>query len=930
MMGMASTSSGLRVFTVCATLAGLAVLSPTGAPAASFTVTTTADSGAGSLRQAILDAEVTPGPDIVSFNLPGGGPLTITPLTALPSIREPLTIDGTSQPGYAGAPRIELRGTSAAAASGLYLLTSNCVIRALCINRFAADGIRIENYGSNLIQGCYIGTTVAGTAGAANTQGGITVRSAGNVIGGTTPAERNVIAGGNQSGIFLLDAGARHNQVLGNYIGVDATGTNRLGNAQNGVVISSAPENVIGGSTPGAGNVVSGNGQSGVYILSPGASGNRIEGNFIGTDASGRLARSNVYGVTIVGGVGTIVGSGQALGRNIISGNTSNGVHITVNPGGGTGNVVRGNFIGTDVTGTNALPNGARGVEVFRAASNIVGGGNVISGNGLEGVAITGGIATDNLIIGNLIGTDFSGLSALPNGYDGVLLSSVSNNVVGGLSDAARNVISGNLLNGIFLAGAAASSNTVQGNFIGADITGLRALGNGFSGVRMEGARNTVGGADGGARNLISGNLENGVFLADAGASNNVIAGNFIGLDVTGMNAISNAVAGIGLTNAPANLIGGTAAGAGNVISANGYTGIYLQSSRATQNVIQGNVLGSDVSGTLARGNAYDGIYATNAPANIVGGDSATARNIISANNWNGLYLVGPGTTDWTIQGNFIGTKADGSGNLGNAFHNLEMLGGSSGHSIGGTNAGEGNRIAYARGAGWDGVRIRDGSTNILVVGNAIFANGGAAAAGLGIDLSTDGLTANDACDPDSGANQRQNFPVLTNACASATAVVVRGTFNSAASKTYRLHFYANPTNESSGYGEGQTYLGQIMIQTAANCTTNFTANLPVGVTTGYFLTATATDAANNTSEFSQGIVVLPQPALAWSNSLPDRTLTLSWTNAASGFSLKEATNLSPPVFWALVTNPPILTGGRYQVKVPSTNGARFYRLVLP
>jgi hypothetical protein len=917
--------------------AGLLIVAATNASAAIYTVTTTSDAGFGSLRQAILDAESNPGSDVISFNLPGSGPFAITPLTGLPSIRESVTIDGSTQPGFTSEPLVELRGSSAGSGvSGLYLLTSNCLIRALCINQFARDGIRIENFGSNVISGCYIGTDVHGTNGLGNGQGGITVLTAGNLIGGTNASDRNVISGGNLTGIYLLYANARDNQVLGNYIGLDATGGRRLGNVENGVVLASAPENVVGGTNSGAGNVISGNGQSGVYILNPDASGNRVLGNFIGTDASGFLALSNVAdGITIFGGTATVIGGTNAGAGNVLSGNAARGIYVTVNLGGGASNMIQGNFIGVNVAGTGALPNAGSGVELYQAADNTIGGGNVISGNLFAGVTVSDGLSVNNRIVGNLIGPDVLGTSALGNYSDGVLLFGVSNNVVGGLTTVERNVISGNGQNGVYLFGTATRSNAVLGNYIGADISGRQRLGNGLSGVRIEGPNNLLGGGASGARNVVSGNSGNGIYIYDCSASNNIVAGNLIGLDAGGSSPLGNTIAGVGITNAPANTIGGAGPGAGNVISANSDNGIYLQATGAVGNAILGNFIGTDVSGMLARGNALSGIYALSAPSNSVGGAVVGARNVISANGLSGIRLRYGGTDGWIIQGNYIGTAVDGDGNLGNYLHGIELYtdSGASFHVIGGTAPGEGNRIAFTMNAGYDGVRIRDGCTNNLVVGNAIWGNGGSSPNGLGIDLGVDGVTPNDDCDADYGsgaANNSQNFPALSAAYASGTATGVRGSLNSVAGKSYAIDFYANPTNEPSGYGEGQVYLGRISIQTPAdNCTTNFTASLPVPTPTGYFVTATATDAANNTSEFSQGIPVAPQPALAVSNLAATQKLWLAWTNSAEGFALQQATNLSPPVVWSLITNAPTLSGGQYVLTPPTTNGNRFYRLIL-
>ena len=932
MFGLATHIPALSRVLPGSALVSLVVSLAAHSGAATFTVTTTANSGAGSLRQAILDAGATAGSDLIVFNLPGSGPFTIAPLTALPAIQESLTIDGTTQPGYAGQPLIELRGSNAGAnADGLYLLSAGCVIKGLCINRFTRNGIRVENLGGNVIQGCYVGTDVWGTNALGNNQSGIFLQSAANVVGGTNAADRNIVSGGSAAGIYLSGSTARSNWIAGNYIGLDATGTRRLGNLQEGIRVFGAVANTIGGTLPGARNVISANGYEGIGIEQASALSNRIEGNFIGTDATGMASRSNgTHGISISGGSWNVIGGDSPESRNVISGNATNGVYVVaLANAGGTNNTILGNYIGTDVTGTNRLANGAGHGVQLAASRNLVGPGNVVSGNALSGVAITGANSISNRILGNLIGTDRSGQFALSNGWSGVTLIGTSSNVVGGADAAGRNVISGNAQHGIFVQSASARDNVIQGNFIGTDLTGRLSVGNQFSGVCLEGSGNFVGGSTSGARNVISGNLGYGVWLLGSGAFSNVVAGNFIGVDVSGAGQLGNEYSGVDLDNAPRNLIGGTEAGAGNVISANLMSGIFLSSVGAAFNTIQGNFIGTDVSGTLGRGNSLDGVTSYSAPSNTVGGALASARNLISGNNWNGFYLSGSEARGWVIQGNFIGTKADGIGSLGNRFHNIETLTNASDHLIGGISPGMGNRIAYARGLGWDGVRVRSGCANNLVVGNFIWANGGSAAAGMGIDLDADGVSANDNCDGDAGANQLQNFPVLTNVWTSPTTTVIRGTLNSAPNKNYWLHFYVNSTNEPSGHGEGQMYLGQLQVRTAANCTTNFTARLAVGAVAGAFITATASDEANNTSEFSQGIAAQPQPVLTAAPAGGGSLLTLAWPSAAKDFALQQATNLDLPVFWFPVTNPPVLSGSSHTVSLGTTNGIRFYRLSL-
>jgi len=858
-------------------LAGL-VTSFLSTQAATLTVTNANDqvpAAPGSLRQAILDANLNPGNDDIAFNISGGGPFTINLVAPLPSITETVVIDGATQPGYTGRPRIELNGVSAGgSASGLYLLAPNCVVRGLAIDRFAREGIRIETYGSNIIQGNFIGvgfhgTNSLGNGSGASGFGGVTILSAGNMIGGIEASNRNVISGGNKHGIFLLNSTASGNQIQGNLIGTDVTGTKRLGNLQNGIVISGGAGNQIGGSDVGARNVISGNSQSGVY-LNPGSTSNLVQGNFIGTDANGSAAVSNAAdGVTISGAVGNLVGGTSAALRNVISGNGGRGVFI--NAGGAAANLIQGNFIGTDANGTNKLANTFSGVEIFRASSNMVGGTisgarNVISGNKLSGVAIDDSNSSANVIQGNFIGTDFSGTNALGNERNGVFVSGVSHNLIGGSIAGAGNVISANLQNGLHLVDVNCTSNIVQGNFVGTDFTGTRRLGNGIDGVQIE---------------------------------------------------------------APGNSIGGTSSETRNLISANTRIGVYVTNLIATGNVIQGNYVGTDATGTTALGNLQGGIYITRAPSNQIGGAVAGAGNLVSGNSGPGIAIGDTGANGNWVAGNFIGTGADGITALGNAGHGVDIAVSSNDNIIGGVTSAEANRIAFATISGFDGVRIRDGCTRNLVRGNSIFANGGSSVNGLGIDLGLDGVTTNDPCDEDSGGNLLQNFPVLTSVYTGASTWI-RGTLNSVANKTYLLEFYANAFAESSGYGEGQTFLGDAYVTTGGSCTQNFTVVLPKAAPVGQLLAVTATDPSNNTSEFSAAVSVAPQPELIPVLAVATSQLTLSWTNTAAGFVLQQATNLSPPIVWLNVTNAPVAIGGQYVVTLATETGSRFFRLTLP
>jgi hypothetical protein len=493
-----------------------------------FLVTTTDNAGPGSFRQAILDANATPGTNEIDFAIGDGGPQTIRPTSPLPVVTHTLTIDGTTQPGFAGSPLIELNGTDAGVGTnGLVISAQNSVIQGLVINAFRGDG-------ADLV------------------------------------AAAVVLAGSN-------------NVVRGNFLGTDLTGTQAVGNDV-GVLISRGEFNHVGGTTAGE--------------------------------------------------------------RNLISGNSVAGVEIRGTPGGADaiGNGVRGNYIGTDVTGTLALGNGT-GVYFARGSNNSIGGpagfGNLISGNLLEGVKIESG------------------------------------------------------------------AGTIQGNFIGTDVTGTQALGNRI-GVMLSGER---------ARN---------------------------------------------------NHIGGTTAGLGNLISGNGEDGLLIDSVVTGGTVVQGNLIGTDVNGTAALGNGGNGV----------------------------------------------------------------VIRGGAGNAIGGRAAGAGNTIAFN---GGDGVLV-DGSIRNAILGNAIFANGN-----LGIELVN-------------GGNNDQVAPLLTSATTDGSSTTVTGTLSSTPNSTFTLELFANSVNDPSGSGE--QFLGSVQVTTDADGNASFTATFAVAIEPGWFLTATATDPAFNTSAFSAGVEV--------------------------------------------------------------------------
>ncbi|MDT7807412.1 MAG: hypothetical protein QOJ70_1225 [Acidobacteriota bacterium] len=389
------------------------------------------------------------------------------------------------------------------------------------------------------------------------------------------------------------------------------------------------------------------------------------------------------------------------------------------------------------------------------------------------------------------------------------------------------------------------SNNVVTGNFIGTNAAGTAALGNSLDGILWHFApNNTIGGTAAGERNIISGNAQNGIEVVGAPAGGNQIQGNFIGTDATGTAALGNVGNGIVFSDAPNSTIGGATAGARNIISGNNSSGIFLISSGPALNLsIGGNFIGTDASGTADLGNALDGVTFDSASNNHLGSTIAAERNVISGNNRNGVFMLNGGNNN-VVTGNFIGTNAAGNSAIGNSSDGVR-IDSSSNNIVGGAAAGAGNLVEGNVGAG---VSVISGTGNAIVA-NQIFNNGA-----LGIDLGANGVTTNDgAGDPDTGANDLQNFPFLPSAASNgvSNSTTVTTLFVSKTNSAFTLHFYSSPSCDPSGNGEGETFLGSVNANTNNNGTDTPSATFPVALPTGSVVTATATDAAGNTSEFS-------------------------------------------------------------------------------
>jgi parallel beta-helix repeat protein len=319
-----------------------------------------------------------------------------------------------------------LNGSSAgAAANGLKVAGGNSTIKGFVINRFGARGILLHARGGNKVADNYIGTDRAGSTALANKGHGIMLWSSGNCV------DHNLVSGNAHAGVFAYTGAASHNTISGNFVGTDAAGAKSIPNYI-GVQLNGGASNTIGGATAAARNVISGNKRDGVLIVTTGAQHNTVLGNYIGTNAAGNARLGNGwYGVEI-SQPNNLVGGTTPAARNVISANGISGVVMYLATG--VNNRVQGNYVGTDNTGTKDLGNTTAGIEITNGAKNNTVGGdtkaaaNLIAGNDAFGVGIYNHSA-NNTVRYNRIGIASSG-AALPNAKHGVLIATSTANLI--------------------------------------------------------------------------------------------------------------------------------------------------------------------------------------------------------------------------------------------------------------------------------------------------------------------------------------------------------------------------------------------------------------------------------------------------------------------------------------------------------------------
>ena len=456
-----------------------------------------------------------------------------------------------------------------------------------------------------------------------------------------------------------------------------------------------------------------------------------------------------------------------------------------------------------------------------------------IIGGFVVGIQISGASAQNNVISGNYIGCNYNATDTLGNTHGIYVLSGPHHNTIGGTTAEARNILSGNNHTGMRIVNS--NYNTIQGNYVGLNRTGTAALRN-YDGISIEGTSkyNLIGGYTAAERNYVSGNNAYGIPVFGAGCNYNVIAGNYVGTDITGTQSIPNTYGVLFDDGASYNMLGGRQAGAGNLLSGNSGYGIFIYNFGTLKDTVIGNLVGTDYTGTQALPNA-NGI--------VIDGPSfyhTIDSNVISGNLQMGIDIHIAGSDSNIIINNKIGTDITGLLPVPNQFDGIRIGEGPHKNLIG--LPGKGNVIAYN---GGNGITVMTAAELYnTFTENSIFENGG-----LGIDLFPTGVTPNDAGDSDAGPNSLMNFPVITDAFEAAVTHIL-GHVDCPSATTITVEIFKCDIS-SPGNGQGKTFVGR------TTCDANGDFELSTGnAITGDCITATATDELGNTSEFSENVLI--------------------------------------------------------------------------
>lgn len=840
-----------------------------------FAVSNALDAGAGSLREAILQANATAGPDSIQFTIPTNSPAKLELNQPLPPITDPVSIEGASLPGYLAGKRFEIGHSTISFLNYNALdLQAPSTVRGLAITRavtnqggrVTGNGIRLSA-GSNgsVIEYNYVGLTASQASGSGNSLG-INVVSSGNTI------RANVIGANTGGGIAVSGS---NNVIVGNRIGTDSAGSAARGNAGPGVAFyAGASNNVLGGPLEADRNVVSAN-TTGVLVDSPlDIVGNVIEGNYIGTTASGMNAMGNNVGIGVNGGRDTVIR------RNVVASSTFSGITFGTNKAQNT--TLLSNRIGMNAAGSAALLNGDYAINISAGIDGVqvgaAGEGNwLIGGGGATKSIVNHGSTVNSDCInityrGNVFGILPNGNLAGDTGYALSGGDQVGNIQVGGPGASDGNKFAGPSV--AYISFSDGQNNSFQNNWFGLSLDGTAGLGstqtavasdnptavigNKFaravnllqvnSGAETQIANNTFGlNAEGnaiisGTTTGIGGNVsESGIqgntFAGMTGtaisvAGNPMITANRFGTDVTGMIGLTTAY-GISVLSTGAT-IGGSSQGAGNLFGKITSTAVNLSDSTGV--VVAGNSFGMNADRSVG----FNTVYAIRGSAlatPTIGGPGSHDGNVFGSLG----TAISLDNTGAVIQGNLIGLPSRPVG-VGIALEYAGAI------RIGGDTAAAGNTFSNITSTA---IKFGLGDNDKVTIRRNVFRSVG----GLPIDLGNDNaLTPNDVLDADVG---RQNFPLLLGADSSAgNSTTVTGLINTSAATPLIIDFYAADIANN----EARTWLGSKTLLTDNAGGAVFTHTLPF-VFGNKYIVATATNIAGfpngSTSEFSPSVQVV-------------------------------------------------------------------------
>ncbi len=858
------------------------------------------------LRAAIAEANASSMINEVAFDIPtsdtgyAAGPpasWTIAVGSAYPSFAQPLTIDGSTQPGWSGTPIVVLDGGGTLGA-GFRLTAGSSIVRDLALHSFG-DGIDLDGVGGNTVTGNWVGLLADGATAPGVSDDGILLRagSDGNTIGGPTAADRNVVAAATSEGIAVE---SDNNVIEGNYLGTDATGLLDRGNTGEGIEIAFGAGNVF------RDNVIAYNGDDGVQVRD--ADNNEFVGNYIGVAADGSTPAGNaVDGISIRLGASTstmIGGTGVGDG-NLIAHNLGDGVDVQ--DSGATGNSVLGNSIrdngslafdlaggtedGNNITANDVddadtgpndllnfpvltapmpgataidvdldLPAGDYRIEVFVNPTDGADASGYGEGETLihaETVTVTGAAGSESFTL--------TGLAALSAGA--VLTATATEDLSGGSYGSTSE----------FSAAVVITNNTATVNS-----TGDAADATPGDDICSTGGTNSEGDPECTLRAAIAeanasatiDTIEFNIPATETGHSAGIwtitpssalpaitAAVTIDGTTQTG-TVVNTAVSPADMNGSLAIQIDGTSAGNGKngikldsgssgstirglaITGFGGTNGVAIHIGNSSDNVIAGNHIGIDAIGTGDAGNSHGIDLAGTSLRNRVGGAPASDRNLIGANSIDQIRISGTAPNDTSIVGNDIGLRNGGAAATGNG-DGIAAYGASSGNAIGGAGAGEGNRIA-----GTAKAILFDNGASGTFLGNSLWNN-----TSLGIDLGNDGPDTNDPGDGDSGENGKLNHPVVAAPTGGATTLDID---LDVPAGDYRIEVFENPTSgaHSSGFGEGETLIHAETITHTGTGTESFTLTGLPALSAFDILSATTTEDLGGgnygfTSEFS-------------------------------------------------------------------------------